>query len=670
MPDRLIPRLEIVMKKLLIGLGVLVVIVIAAAFIIPAFIPVDVYKSQIITQIEGATGRKAKIDGDFKLSILPRVEFVAGKVSLGNAKGGKAQDMMSLDKLTVRVGVFPLLSGNLEVDALVAEKPVINLEVDKQGRPNWQFDAAKGKPAAAKPGAAGSVGAPGLAGIKLGDVRLVDGRISYLDMKTGVEHKVEDINLKVALPALTSPMEADGAVTWNKEKLSLTVRVSNPSAALAGKTTDVDISLKSNPLNLSFKGKATSGAAVAGRVELDVPSVRKLAAWAGSPLNAPGTGFGPLKIAGDLDMKDKQVAFRKATLRLDAMSGNGDLSVDQRGKKPMIRAKLKLGTLDLNPYLPPEKAGAKPAQPAAGKAGPGDWSDDPIDLSGFSAVNAALELTVDGLIVRKIKIGESNLKVDLKNGTLVTDLTKMALYNGVGKARVTTRGGRGVPTVTMTSELTKFQANPFMRDAMNMDRVEGTANANVILNTKGRTQREMINALAGSGKLAFNDGAIKGINLGAMVRNVKSAFLDSSASQTQKTDFSEMGGTFVISKGILTNKDLSMKSPLLRLTGKGTVDLPKRRIDYRVEPKVVASAKGQGGGGAAGISVPVNIKGPWHDVSYSPDLGAALGNVAKDPKKALDSVKGMVPGIGGSTGSDGKKKGSSPVEGLKGLFGR
>ena len=64
---------------------------------------------------------------------------MAGKVSLGNAKGDRAKTMMSLDRLTVRVGVFPLLSGNLEVDALVAEKPIINLEVDKKGQPNWQF---------------------------------------------------------------------------------------------------------------------------------------------------------------------------------------------------------------------------------------------------------------------------------------------------------------------------------------------------------------------------------------------------------------------------------------------------------------------------------------------------------------------------------------------------
>jgi AsmA protein len=662
------------MKKILIGFGVLLVLVIGAALIVPAFIPVDVYKREIIAGIEGATGRKARIDGAFKLALLPRVEFVAGKVTLGNAKGGRAKSMMSLDRLTVRVGIFPLLSGNLEIDALVAEKPVINLEVDKSGRPNWQFGPAAA-PAAAKPGEAAPGGAPGLGGLKLGDVRLVDGRVSYLDMKTGTGQSVDGINLKVSLPSLASPMRAEGSIIWNKEQLTLTAVLSNPNAVLAGKATDVDISLKSAPLAFSFKGRVSTGKGpvVGGRIALDVPSVRKLAAWAGAPLKAPGTGLGPLKISGELDMKGKVVAFRKAKLSLDAIAGSGDLSFDQRGRKPMVTASLKLGQLDLNPYLPPEKAAPAKPQSQAGKAGPGDWSDDPIDLTALDSVDAALDLTVAGLVMRKIKIGESNLKVNLKNGTLVTDLSKMALYGGVGKVKVTTRGGRGVPAIAMVSTLTKFQANPFMRDAMNLDRVEGTANMDAKINTKGRTQREMIQALAGSGKVTFLNGAIKGVNLGAMVRNVKSAFLDPGARQVQKTDFSEMGGSFRIRRGILTNNDLLLKAPLLRLTGKGKVDMPKRRVDYRVEPKVVASAAGQGGAaGASGISVPVNIKGPWHDIGYSPDLGAALGGIAKDPQKALDSLKGMVPGLGGSSGTTkpAEKPSSSPVEGLKGLFGR
>ncbi len=665
------------MKKLLIGFGVLLVLLIAGALIVPALIPVDVYKREIIAVMEGATGRKARIDGEFKLSILPRAEFVAGKVSLGNAKDGQAKNMMTLDRLTVRVGVLPLLSGNLEIDALVAERLVINLEVDKGGRPNWQFGAAP-SPAAAKPEDVTPAGAPGLGGLKLGDVRLVDGRISYTDMKTGARHVVDGVNLKLSLPSLSSPMRAEGSVVWNKEQLTLTAVVSNPNAVLAGKTTELDFSLKSAPLAFSFKGRASAGKeiAVGGRVKLDVPSVRNLAAWAGTPLKVPGKGLGPLKISGELDMLGKVVDFRKAKFSLDAIEGTGDLSFDRRGRKPFIKAAAKLGRLDLNPYLPPQSAAS--AKPQAGNAGPGDWSDDPIDLSALDNVDAALELTVAGLLIRKIKIGESNLKVTLRNGILVTDLTKMALYGGVGKARVTTRGGRGVPVLSLTSTLTKVKANPFMRDAMNLDRVEGTANIKVRINTRGRSQREMIQALAGEGKVTFLDGAIKGINLGAMVRNIKSAFLGSDASQTQKTDFSEMGGSFQIRRGILTNNDLLLKSPLLRLTGKGKIDMPKRWIDYRIEPKLVASTTGQGGAaGAIGISVPVNIKGPWHDIGYSPDLGAMLGDLAKQPEKVLDSLKGLIPGLGGSsdsgsgdTTSPTEKPSSSPLDVLKGLFGR
>jgi AsmA protein len=226
----------------------------------------------------------------------------------------------------------------------------------------------------------------------------------------------------------------------------------------------------------------------------------------------------------------------------------------------------------------------------------------------------------------------------------------------------------------MTAELSRFKATPFLRDAMDLDRIEGTANATVSLNTRGRTQREMVSALDGNGKVAFVNGAIKGINLAAMVRNIGSAFLDSASGKAQQTDFSEMGGTFQIRNGILSNNDLQLLSPLMRVTGKGTVDLPRRRIDYRIEPKAVASLKGQGGKtDASGVAVPVIVKGPWHDITYAPDLAGALGNIAKDPK-SLDALKKLIPGLGGgkdSGGTDSKKTPApSPLDPLKDLFGR
>ena len=131
-----------------------------------------------------------------------------------------------------------------------------------------------------------------------------------------------------------------------------------------------------------------------------------------------------------------------------------------------------------------------------------------------------------------------------------------------------------------------------------------------------------------------------------MVRNLSSAFLDSQARETQKTDFSELSGTYTITNGIVRNTDLALKSPLLRLSGAGTVDLPRRTVDYRVEPKLAMTTEGQGSRQeVAGIMVPVVITGPWDDLSYRPDLGGMVKEQLKDPGKALESVKGLLKGL-------------------------
>ncbi len=685
------------MKKIAIGLGAIVVLLVAAVVAAPFLIPTETVKTELLAQVKPATGRDARIDGDFKVALLPRVEFVAGKVSFANAPGGKAKNMVSVDRLNIQVALFPLIGGNVEIDVFVLEKPIINLEVNKAGTPNWVFGpaaVASGKqaqkaPTKAKQSAGSETGAgPGLSGLKLGDVRLVGGRVSYSDAKTGVVHKLDDINLKISLPSLDDPMKAEGAVTWNKEKIELLLGLSNPNGFLNGKKTDIETKISAAPVKLSFKGSAarTTKIKAGGALDLDVPSIRKLAAWAGSPLTAPGSAYGPLKITGQVDVDGQKHAFRKATLAVDKIKGSGDFSYDGGGRVPNVTGKLTLGVVDLNPYLPPEvkpdkkaapnssgasssnNAGGK-AAPSSGKAAASGWSDDPIDLSGLKAVNAKLDLAVAGILVRKIKIGQSNVNVALRNGVLVTDLTKMALYGGNGKAKLTANGSGRTPRVALNFDLSNFQAHPFMVDAMDFDRVEGTANAKLAVTTQGGFQRQLVSALNGSGRVQFLNGAIRGINLAAMIRNVASAFLDPDAKKAQKTDFAELGGIYVIRRGVLSNTDLSLKSPLLRLSGKGTVDMPKQRVNYRIEPKLVASAKGQGSSTSApGISVPVIVSGPWSNISYKPDLAGAIGGLAKDPSKALDSLKKLIPGKSG--GDKPAIKIPDAVNQLKGLFGR
>ena len=674
------------MKKLLIFIGGLVVLVIAALLIAPMVIPVDTYKNEILAQVEKATGREARIDGDFGISLFPTVKFTAGKFSLANAKGGKADKMVSIEELNVQVVIFSLISGNVVIDSFVLDKPVINLEVDVQGRPNWVFtpaagaDAGKAAPEkkdAAPAKAGGGSGGLGISGLKLGDVRLVDGRIAYSDAKTGDFQTVDAINMSVSLPSMTSPMAAKGSLVWNKEKIALVLGIDNPNAFLAGTQTGLNAAVTASTVKFDFKGKASSNPHIkaSGSIDLDVPSVRKLAAWAGQPMDAPGTGFGPLKINGQIGVDGQKYSFTKAKLLLDAIQATGDLRFDGSGKVPYINAGLGTGMLDINPYMPPEKkagdGASTPTAPAgnggnAQKPAPQGWSTDPIDLSGLRAVNADIALNVAGLMMRKIKIGKSAVNVVLKGGRLTTKLTEMALYGGNGTATITANGATATPAVAVKFGLTGLQANPALKDAIDMDKIEGALNANVDVAMRGGSQKAMVSALGGNGKVVFADGAIRGINVGALVRNAASGFLDSSASEQQKTDFAELSGTFKIVNGILLNDDLKLLSPLLRIGGKGTVDMPKRSVNYRIEPKVVASTKGQGSSAdASGIKVPVVVSGPWDNLSYKPDLAGVIDGIVKDPKKALEWLKNLIPRQGGSGGALPK-----PEDVLKKLFGR
>jgi len=690
------------MKKLLIGIAVVLAIIVGAAIVAPQFVPLDAVKDRITAQVKAATGRDLAIDGDIHLSLLPNAEIDIDGMTLANVPGGAAASMVRLGGLRVKLRLLPLLVGSVEIARFVLVDPVINLEIGADGRANWIFVAQEGDeggeapaaspsaPSATAPGAEG--GGVALNDLKLGDVRIENGTLGYLDAR-GATYKVEKIDMALKLASLASPLDATGALTFNGERLAIEATAETPARLLAGERAVLRLSIAGAPLRLSFDGGVVARGATRldGAVDLAVPSVRDLAAWAGNPLDAPGTGLGPLEIKGRLAADPARIAFSDATLALDAIKGTGEVSVALDGPRPRISGKLALGMLDLNPYLPSESEGGGPSTAAApaqsgggGDRPPTDWSDAPIDLSGLGALDADLAFGAEGIVFRKLAIGRSVVALALKGGDLVVDLKELALYGGSGTARLHVDARGDVPAIEKTFRLSGVQAEPFLRDAAGFERLSGTAEARIAVKTRGRTEREMVSALAGDGAVTFRDGAIKGINLAAMIRNVKTAFAGG-AQETQKTDFAELAGSFRIDKGILRNDDLSLLAPLIRVAGAGTVDLPKRRVDYRIEPKVAATAEGQGGqADVAGLMVPVIVTGPWDKPSYRPDLSGLVSGAAKNPEALIEAGKGLKGGVkgvldelvtGGASGASGSGADkesaplANPLKTLKNLFG-
>ncbi len=683
------------MKKTLIAVAVILVVIVAGLLVAPAFIPVDTYKGQIQTAARDATGRELTIDGDISLSLLPRLAIEVENVSFANAPGAAEPQMASIEKLAVELQILPLLSREVKLDRLVLVRPNILLEVDAKGRPNWIFETAQAKadtPSTAEPSqpdAAG--GGTAVANVALGEVRLEGGRLAYRDARSGAAYEVEDVNMDVSLASLDSPLKAEGGLVWNGKTVSLDLTADRPRAFLEGGTSSLGLKIESDPVRLSYDGSLDKAQTIqmAAALELEVPSIRDLAAWAGAPLVLEGDGLGPFSIKGKLSATPTRFAFTEAEIGLDGMAGRGAVTADVSGAKPDIQGELKLDVLDANKYLPPEAArgDAEPESAGggepAGDPGPQEWSDEPIDLAGLKAVNLDFELGVQRIRVRKIEIGESALRVAIKDGLLTADLRQLKLYEGIGRAELALDGRGASPSLRKSFTLTGVNAGALLTDAADFDRLEGSGDIEISLSAAGKSQKAMVQTLDGDGAIKFVDGAIRGINLAQMIRNVTSAFTDTSGAQ--KTDFAELSGTFKITRGILRNDDLVLLNPLLRVNGAGTADLPKRTVKYRIEPKAVGSLEGQGGEAALkGIAVPVIVEGPWHDLTYRPDLaaviGGGLGKVTESPKDALKGAKDagetLLKGLTGQGGGEeapeaggAKEDQPNPVDSLKKLLG-
>src|SRR5262249_50231933 len=149
-------------------------------------------------------------------------------------------------------------------------------------------------------------------------------------------------------------------------------------------------------------------------------------------------------------------------------------------------------------------------------------------------------------------------------------------------------------------------------------------------------------SLNGTGTFKVTDGAIYGINLAHALRQVGTLGLGDSP--TEKTDFAELDGTYVIKDGILTNLDLKMLAPLFRVTGTGTISLPPQTAASALQAKRGATTQGKGGKDALeGVPIAVKVTGPWSSPSYKIDWKGLFQGIASDPEK----IKNLPADLGG-----------------------
>lgn len=639
-------------KWMLVIAGSLVALIVIAVIVLPMVIDVEKFKPQIEQQVAKVTGRTFKLGGDLKPSIFPWIGVRLTDLHLGNPSGFEEKDFVSVASFEVRVKLLPLLSRNIEVKRFVVDKPVIVLEKRKDGKGGWE---GLGQPAE-KPAATeketpvpSSTGELPIKDLLVGEFAITNGLIVWLDQASGTRKEVAEVNLMLTDVSFDKTIGVAFSALADQKPLKLDGTI-GPVGTQPGKSPlPVDLSVNLlNELDVKLSGRIDpSGAVPNFDFAVTVPefSPRKILAQLGQELPfepADPKVLGAVAVSLNLRGTPQNIVVSDGKLKLDDAQATFSAQASELDK-PNLKADLNLDGIDLDRYLPP------PTTKEPGAASPGTPSADPIakktDYAQLRRLVLDARFKAGELKAKNARMQNLEVRVSARNGIIQLDPLKLDLYQGSLAGTGTLNVQKDIPATAMALALNGIQAGPLIKDVMAKELIEGTMAADIGLNFTGDSPDSIRQTLGGKGDLRFTDGAIVGIDLASMVRNVKTAFgLAQQPSEKPRTDFAELQLPYTITNGLFKTDASRLASPLLRVLVAGTADLAKETLDFRVEPKFVATIQGQGDTTQRkGILVPVMVSGSFESPTFTPDLKAILEQRIDQSLPDKEALKKMVP---------------------------
>ena len=342
-----------------------------------------------------------------------------------------------------------------------------------------------------------------------------------------------------------------------------------------------------------------------------------------APQTADANVLKSLSLSTQISAGSKSASLKNLLLKLDDTTLRGDLAVRDFATQAMSFA-LKADRLDADRYLPP--AAPVSAVTTATPATKSDLNATKLPIEALEKLNVQGTLDVASLKVKSLKLANVRVKLDGAAGATHRQQLSADLYGGKANFALSVAPGA---RHALKLSLASINAGPLLKDFLATDKLSGKGSFTLDVTTAGRTVGEVRRAL--NGNLAFNlaDGAVKGFNLGKIMRDGQ-ALLTAQAAPSggaQATDFAELRGSGVIINGVLKSDQLSAKNPLIRLEGAGEIDLVKETINYLAKPTLVNTASGQGGKertDLSGIVIPIRISGNLYAPKVSIDWQAAL----------------------------------------------
>lgn len=604
-------------KSILVALVVATVIVAACGIFFASRI--RAVSADLAQRVESQTGMHVASSGLPGISFWPRFSISLGNVVIPGAGGADSTPLATVATLRIvpAGGLFGF--GGDGIAEIVLDQPNINLVVGSDGRANWSYAKAAddGDPK----------GLP---------LRFSNGRIAFLDERSGSATAVVDVEGTAELAGPADAMNARGTFVWNDRRASFTLFLKSPRR-VAEDGSPADVTLEAPGLEFQFSGRAAVGKGfeLAGQSRIKGTDLSLAASWFDATL-PDGMNGARFELAGPVESKAEGLAFTDAQFALDDMHGDGDIALSIGRNGPKLEAKARIGTIDLTRYRA-ALAGPGPAFLS------GPWSSKRVDLSALRTLDARLDVSANVFAYGAFRTGPASINATLQNGVLDFRIARASYAGGTLDLSLILDGAAETPAFEFTANGEGLAAETVIASAFGFPDLKGKLSPSLSVNARGKTQEELIATLKGEASFRIVDGTIQGVDLPAAFTKVSNSILEGwGRDDRHNTSFDAVSATFKIADGIAATTNLILTSPALSFTAKGEIDLLRKALDLKVDPRIPLAASTTVAPQFANFPVAILVKGPWTKPRIYPDMPGIL----EDPAGAYAALKKL--GLGSS----------------------
>lgn len=400
-----------------------------------------------------------------------------------------------------------------------------------------------------------------------------------------------------------------GSFVLRGQRMAFDVTLGQPADKRLPWRWPLKASLKGALLEASFDGSAdvADDLQLSGSAEMSTPSLRRIGRWFGLPLQTT-EGFNATSVKGQLNWARQQFVFEKAKVVVDGNEGNGRLTLNIAGERPLIDTTLDFGALNLTPYVE-----AARVQFLGFDLPATSWSSFDFSLPMIRYLDADLRISARKLTLRGTTFGQAGATITAQAGKLQADLTELELNSGNATAQVTAIMSEAMPRYALRGKIENVDAGSATALWLGTSAAAGRATVTADLTTTGYSLADVVKRLSGKSSLTLADG-----RLSMDLKALRSAAKAGEVSGWSKFAKSHIGvdqfeARALIIDGVAFAEILQARSGGTGLAASGRFGLVDGNMDMRLlmKPNVPTDRPLQAADMMGGDVI--SLRGPWHE---------------------------------------------------------